>query len=450
MHLRGQRTTFQTRLEISEYAAAGLNDSQIAKTVGCSVWTVRKWRRRTLHQGRIGLTSQMGRPATGPMSTFPSQLKEAVLHLRKLHPGWGPATLLAALKTDASWADQPLPSRAQIARLLKQAGLTRRYQPHHDLPQPPRVSVSTPHQEWQMDAQGIMRVEGVGKVSLISIVDVVSRLKAESYPSLETTNPALPDYQLALRRAFFMYGLPETLTLDHGTVFYDNTTPSPFPTRLHVWLLALGVQVRFTRKRCPTDHAIIERTHQTMTAQALLGQTYTSHTDLWASLDERRDVLNRHLPSRALYHKSPLEAYPQAIHSGRSYRPEWEEECLSLEKVFTYLAQGRWFRSVRTNGFFGLGAYHYYLGKHFARLSVAFRFDPDTTTLICQPDGCEETIRLPAQGLTKAELMGELAVLQALPSYQFALPFSLSAWRQLEYAHNLTGTTLCDSTHPCR
>jgi hypothetical protein len=49
MQLRGQRTTFQTRLEISEYAAAGLNDTQIATTVGCSVWTVRKWRRRALH-----------------------------------------------------------------------------------------------------------------------------------------------------------------------------------------------------------------------------------------------------------------------------------------------------------------------------------------------------------------------------------------------------------------
>jgi transposase InsO family protein len=192
-----------------------------------------------------------------------------------------------------------------------------------------------------MDAQGIMRVEGVGKVSLISIVDVTSRLKAESYPSLETTNPALPDYQLTLRRAFLTYGLPEMLTLDHGTVFYDNTTPSPFPTRLHLLLLALGVQVRFTRKRCPTDHAIIERTHQTMTAQALLGQAYPSHSTLWAGLDERRNVLNRHLPSRVLSHKSPLEAYPQAIHSGRSYRPEWEEEFLSLEKVCTYLAQGR-------------------------------------------------------------------------------------------------------------
>ena len=34
--------------------------------------------------------------------------------------------------------------------------------------------------------------------------------------------------------------------------------------------------MRFTRKRCPTDHVIIERTLQTMTAQALLGQTSPS------------------------------------------------------------------------------------------------------------------------------------------------------------------------------
>jgi putative transposase len=442
MHQRGQTTSFQVRLEIMEQASAGLNDTQIATNLGCSLWTVRKWRRRSLKHGRVGLTSQLGRPATGPVSTFPKELQEAILHLRKLHPGWGPATLLVALKMDAYWGDQPLPSRAQIARLLKQAGLTRRYQPHHDLTQPLRTQLTSPHQEWQMDAQGIMRVDGVGKVSLISIVDVVSRLKAESYPSLETTNPALADYQLSLRRAFLTYGLPEALTLDHGTIFYDNTTPSPFPTRLHLWLLALGVQVRFTRKRCPTDHAIIERTHQTMTAQALLGQTYTSHTDLWTSLDERREVLNQYLPNRALSHKPPLEACPGAIHSGRSYRPEWEEELLSLEKVCTYLAQGRWFRGVRSNGFFGLGSYQYYLGKHFAQHRVALRFDPEAMILICLPEGCEETIRLPVQGITKTELMGELAALQALPNYQLALPFSLEAWRQLEYAHNLTGTTL--------
>ncbi len=193
MHPRGQTTSFQVRLEIMEQASAGLNDTQIATALGCSVWTVRKWRRRSLKLGRVGLASRMGRPPTGPVSTFPNELKEAILHLRTLHSGWGPNTLLTALKMDAYWCDQPLPSRAQIARLLKQTGLTRRYQPHHDLLQPPRTEPHTPHEEWQMDAQGVMRVEGVGKVSLINLVDVVSRLKAESYPSLETTNPALPD-----------------------------------------------------------------------------------------------------------------------------------------------------------------------------------------------------------------------------------------------------------------
>ena len=62
----------------------------------------------------------------------------------------------------------------------------------------------------------------------------------ESYPCLETTNPPLGAYQLMLRRAFLTVGLPRRITLDHGTVFYDNTSPSPFPTRLHLWLLADG------------------------------------------------------------------------------------------------------------------------------------------------------------------------------------------------------------------
>ena len=54
----------------------------------------------------------MGRPARGPVSTFPNELKASILHLRKLHPGWGPDTLLTALKMDPGFADHVLPSRA--------------------------------------------------------------------------------------------------------------------------------------------------------------------------------------------------------------------------------------------------------------------------------------------------------------------------------------------------
>ena len=87
MHQRGHTTSFQVRLEIMEQSSAGLNDTQIATCLGCSLWTVRKWRRRSLKRDRVGLASQMGRPATGPVSTFPQELQEAILHLRKLHPG---------------------------------------------------------------------------------------------------------------------------------------------------------------------------------------------------------------------------------------------------------------------------------------------------------------------------------------------------------------------------
>src|SRR5258708_5896639 len=80
---RGQRTTFQERLEIIERAAAGQSDPQIAAALGCSVWTVRKWRRRGHDQGRTGLTSQMGRPSTGPLCTIPTVMRDAILQMRR-------------------------------------------------------------------------------------------------------------------------------------------------------------------------------------------------------------------------------------------------------------------------------------------------------------------------------------------------------------------------------
>jgi len=61
-----------------------------------------------------------------------------------------------------------------------------------------------------------------------------------------------------------------------------------------------------------------------------------------------------------------------------------------------------------------------------AQHCVAIRFDSDGMALICQPEGSQETLRLPVQGGTYAELMGELAALQALPIYQLPIPFSLA------------------------
>ncbi len=439
MHRRGQTTTLQERLQIAEQAA-GQTDAQLARTIGCSVWTVRKWRRRYRQAGRAGLTSPQGRPARGPLGTLPPELPAAIRQLRQAHPGWGPDTLLVALRTDPRWADQPLPSRARLAAFLKQAGLTRRYQRHADLPQPPRQVPHAAHQEWQVDAQGATKVPGVGTVSLINAVDVASRVKVESCPRVGCKKPGTADYFVALRRAFLTFGLPERISLDHDTVFFDNTTPSPFPTRLHLWLLALGVEVVFTRKRCPTDHALIERTHQTMTGQALAGQSWPDQAALWQGLDERRAILNTALPARALAGQPPLGAHPEAVYSGRPYRPEWEEQLLDLDRVYAYLARGRWFR-YNNHGSIQLGAVSYYVDYHYDRQLMEITFDPAEVVFVCQPASGDTTIRVPARGLTKAELMGDLAALLELPAYQLALPGFTDDEPRLELVRCLMGTT---------
>ena len=115
---------------------------------------------------------------------------------------------------------------------------------------------------------------------------------------------------------------------------------------------------------------------------------------------------------------------------------------LDLQRVYDYLGQGRWFRLVSSQGQFSLGAHRYGVGKDFAGQTLEITFDPGTQEFICLAEDGRPEIRLTAQGLTKAKLMGELAPLTALPFYQLALPFLRTTWREMMLCNELTGTTL--------
>lgn len=438
----GRRTTLEERIEIRERAEAGQTDPEIAAATGWKVWTVRKWRRKAQREGRSGLASRLGRPPSGALGHFPSDIREAIRQMRRAHSGWGPLTILKELEDDERFGGKKLPSRSRIAAFLKQEEFTRPYERHSELPQPQGGAPQRPHEEWEMDAQGVIEVPDLGSVSLINIGDVFSRLKVDSLPCLETSKPNTLDYQLVLRRAFVRYGLPERLSLDHDSVFYDNTCPSPYPTTLHLWAIALGVEVCFSRKGCPTDHAIIERTHQTVTQQAISGQRFADEAALQRGLDDRLDFLNCRFPTRSLNGQPPLVAHPEAQHSGRPYRLEWEEAMLDLQLAYDYLAQGRWFRQVSSQGQFSLGAHRYGVGKSFADQTLEITFEPETQDFLCRSEDGRKKTRLPAQGLTKAKLMGGLAPLIALPFYQLALPFSRTTWHEMMLCNELTGTIL--------
>lgn len=438
-------TSLNERVMILEFAESGNSDPKTASRLHLSSFTVRKWRRKGQREGTRGLVSHMGRPRRGSLSSYPTELTTTLQQWREAHPGWGPVTLHTEL--GLRYTNQPVPSTASISRWLKEKDYPRRYERHQELSD--TRSDQTPqacHQEWEMDAKGHQRVEAVGVISLINLNDVFSKVKLLSYPcwlgeKRATRHPTTEDYQLVLRLAFYQWGFPDRLAVDHDSVYYDNRSKSPFPTRLHLWLLALGVQLTFGRFHQPTDQAMTERSHQTWDRQVLEGGCFSAQAALAQSLAKRCDFLNEHLPCASLGDQPPLVAHPEARTPRRRYRPEWEAELLNLAAVHSYLANHCWFRKASNVGTVSLGSQVYYLANSWKRAEVTITFDPADQHLVFTAEH-QETKRLPIRKLAPQDLMGELAPLLTLPNFQLALPVTWEEWRSSYCCQLLGGTTL--------
>ena len=424
MRYKGRETTLAERVTIAERVQAGRSSREIADELERPLATVRKWRQKYLRAGRAGLSSQMGRPAAGALATTSAEMKDALVEMRESHPGWGAQTLRLEIAKDERFAGLRIPSRARIAAYLKAKQKVRKYEHHQDLPEPKVQAVQRSHQECEMDAQGVTTVTGLGKVSFIDLLDVCSHTSIDSHACPKASHPKSEEYQRVLRRAFSRYGLPEQISLDHDSAFYDNKSASPFPSVIHLWLIGLGVQVRFIHKRPPLEHSRIERHHQTIAWQSYEGQTFADVAALQRSLQSRMLFLNLEYPTRALDGQPPFQAFPQARHSSRLYGLDAEEQQLDLKRVYDYLQNGRWFRQVSSVGTFSLGGYGYNATTRFAEQTLEITFDGTTRTLICLPEKSITMFRLEVQGLTKPDLMGNAPALPGYIAYQLALPFA--------------------------
>ena len=424
------QTTLEERIQIVTLSEGGLTDQVISEKTGWSRSVVRKWRRRHKKEGRQGLTRIMGRPKQGALSSYPERVRETIHQIRKQHPGWGPKTIYEELCN--AGIEKRVPAPASIGRYLKEQGLSRRYQRHSKLPDTEKPEVTRVHQLWIIDASGATAVPELGLIALINVSDCTSRLRAVSYPIISgkkrvTHNPDTADYQTALRLAFTDYGLPECIQADRAAVFYDNRAKSAFPTRFHLWLIALGIELCFSRPRTPTDQAITERSHQLWDQQCLQGQTFSTWDELFRALCKRRSFLNQRLPCASLGNQPILTVFPEAAHSGRQYRPEYEHELLDLSRIWQYLAKGKWFRLVSKAGTFSIGGQQYYLDYTLAGQQVELSFDPDLSAFACHNEPGDLIAHILILGISFDSLMGDLKT--HLPVFQLHLPFD---WRSFQ------------------
>lgn len=439
-------TSLQVRVMILELSESGLSDSEIAERLGWCLATVRKWRRRGQRQGRGGLVSRMGRPPHGALSSFADRVRETLQTWRQQHPRWGPQTLVVQADVTADLSGQRLPKRATVARWLQQQGLTRRSQPHRELPVPAAGAAQAAHEAWELDAYGAIPVPAVGIISLLDLNDCFSHVKLLSFPCWVgelrvTRHPDTDDYLLALRLAFADWGLPSQLRVDRDSVYFDNASKSPFPTRLHLFLLGLGIALVVGPPHQPRKRAITERSHQTWDQQVLAGQQFADWDALWQALRTRRDFMNQYLPCHGCDDLPPLVAHPQAAWTRRPYAPDQEAALFDVERIYAYLSSGQWFRKASNVGVVTLGDLHYGLGQTWAKHEVQITFEPADRRLVFLDQDGQRTERRPIKGISYSELAGDLGRLLELHPYQLALPLAWQEQRVLRLFETLSDTT---------
>lgn len=351
----------------------------------------------------------MGRPRQGVLSTYPAQMVEHIKQLRQGHSGWGAQTLLVELEERYFYSPKELPSIDSVNRYLKQEGFVQAYEPHGILPRPKCPQAETAHELWEMDAQGAVKLAGLGWMATINIKDSLSKKYCMSFPvpvKHGRCQPATRHYQYACRLAFEESGMPIAIQVDKDSVFFENTTKSPFPTRYHLWLIALGIKLCIIEVSPPRKQAMVERAHQTIEKQALQGQSHECWKHLFRHCNERRERLNTRIPCRSLNKQAPLEAFPEAIHSNRAYSMKTEQGLISLERIYQYLAGGKWYRRVSKDRTVSLGAKVYYLKDAVPRSQVQVTFCAQSRQFIFRDVNERFLAERSPKGLSKEELIG--------------------------------------------
>lgn len=350
----------------------------------------------------------MGRPPTGALGTFNTGLGDKIKQLRKENEGWGALTILLELEEEFFHPRESLPSASSVNRCLKQGSFVKPLQPAGKFPARPCWRPKEVHELWEMDAQGAAEVGGIGHQATISMKDGLSKKHCMAFPVAvgnHSSQPATSHYKWAFRLAFAGSGMPQRVQVDKDSVFIENNSRSPFPSRLHLWLAALGVELCFIEKPPPAQQATVERSHQTMERQAARGKSFANWQEFFQHCQKRRQRMNEKFPSRSHGGMAPLQAFPQAAHSGRHYRVEQERELLDVQRVFTMLSTGKWFRVVSSGKMVSLGAQRYYLKEAVPKSQLQITFCAQSNLLIFRNDKELVLDQLPLKGASIEELM---------------------------------------------
>ena len=286
--------------------------SDLCREFGISRQTGHTWLQRYQAGGARQLRDRSRRPHGSPKQTR-REVEEAIVALRERWPDWGAPKLLRLLQQEG--ADGGGLSVRTVHRILERRHLIR--DEDRRLPALGRFERSSPNELWQMDFKGPQGSKQGSPVGPLSVLDDHSRYVL-ALQHLGSTR--ISGVQTTLRRTFEAAGVPEAMLVDHGTPWWNATSPWGL-TELSVWIMRNGIRLLFSGVRHPQTQGKVERMHGAL-QQAVRKRRANPEDQSW--LDQFRYEYNHLRPHEALGMATPSSRWQPSPRRFQSELRDWE------------------------------------------------------------------------------------------------------------------------------
>lgn len=415
---------------------------ELARELGCSWETARKWWKRGRNAGLAGLRQRRkGRGSAGILSQFDPRIAQTAETLKRAHPGWGADRVRIELTQDPTLQGQPLPKRSRLAAFFKQCcpECVTVYKARPPAPGGGQKARAV-HEIWELDVQEGIALANGDTASIGNIRDPygAAPIASRAYTGKVTTRSrklTFPEYRELARAGFTEWQTtPDQVWTDNELRLIGNPS-SDFPSLFTLYLAGLGIRHVFIRPGQPTDHAHVERGHRTLDNLAFSEEALQDLAHLQAALDHERHVYLHDFPCHAsdCHGRPPIVAHPELLQPRHDYHPDLEPVLFSMQRVYNFLATFTFERAVSSSGSVALTG-QVSIGRKYARelpnRKVWVRCDPESREWVffgkARPDRDElmELTRRPIKNLDFETLTG-LEPPLALPPQpvQLYLPF---------------------------
>jgi transposase InsO family protein len=286
---------------------AGVPVTEVADRYGVSRQSVHAWLARYRDEGPPGLEDRSHKVHRHPWQ-IPAELESAVCELRRAHRKWGPKRLVFEMgRRGLGTVTRSTVYRVLVRnQLIEPRSRRRRRQDYVRWERP------VPMQLWQLDVTASAFLADGREVKIVTGIDDHSRYCVIARAVLRAT--ARPVCR-AFVDAMAVYGVPEEVLTDNGTVFTGRfIKPRPAEVLFERICRENGITQRLTRPRSPTTTGKIERLHQSLQLELLdVHGPFESLAALQAALDAWREEYNTDRPHQSLDMAFPASRFAPAV-----------------------------------------------------------------------------------------------------------------------------------------